>query len=255
MVWIYLAESEESHSPLNHGCEPLPIVNKTDMRKPFCFREWQKGKLIPLQSGMMCEPSLEICCPQSISSLEGFHARILALQEMELAWKESEADCFLKLSAWLASYDQDSFSWKTCQLSLFEGLTEFSWSSLRWGTTVGGRLYQPPRWVPRTSESDGSYLPTPATVDGGSYFNKSKSLGAALRPTLGAMAKYNLWPTPTVCGNYQKKRNMIGLATEVGGALNPTWVEWLMGFQGGWTELNALGMRWFQSRRVKRLKD
>jgi hypothetical protein len=25
-----------------------------------------------------------------------------------------------------------------------------------------------------------------------------------LRPTLGAMAKFGLWPTPTVCGNYNR---------------------------------------------------
>jgi hypothetical protein len=28
-----------------------------------------------------------------------------------------------------------------------------------------------------------------------------------------------------------------GLATQVGGKLNPTWVEWLMGFPLGWTDL------------------
>ena len=39
--------------------------------------------------------------------------------------------------------------------------------------------------------------PTPSTVDGGSYFNKSKSAGAANRPTLGAMARFDLWPTPS----------------------------------------------------------
>lgn len=29
------------------------------------------------------------------------------------------------------------------------------------------------------------------------------------------------------------------LRTDVAGQLNPTWVEWLMGFTPGWTELNA----------------
>lgn len=31
----------------------------------------------------------------------------------------------------------------------------------------------------------------------------------------------------------------LDLATSVGGQLNPTWVEWLMGFPLGWTDLNA----------------
>ncbi|MFA5165395.1 MAG: hypothetical protein WC481_07520 [Candidatus Omnitrophota bacterium] len=28
-------------------------------------------------------------------------------------------------------------------------------------------------------------------------------------------------------------------AEETGGQLNPTWVEWLMGYPLGWTDLNA----------------
>ncbi len=53
-------------------------------------------------------------------------------------------------------------------------------------------------------------------------------------------------PTPTVCGNYNRKgaspTSGDGLATVVGGQLNPMWVEWLMGWPLGWTDLNALEM-------------
>ena len=66
-----------------------------------------------------------------------------------------------------------------------------------------------------------------------------------------------MWPTPTtgagLCGgtgNFQqlKKLEKAGQITEEerrnmsqgnGGQLNPTWVEWLMGFPPGWTDLNA----------------
>jgi hypothetical protein len=41
------------------------------------------------------------------------------------------------------------------------------------------------------------------------------------------------------------------LPNVIGGALNPPWVEWLMGWPIGWTDLNALGMdrfrRWSDS--------
>jgi DNA (cytosine-5)-methyltransferase 1 len=88
-----------------------------------------------------------------------------------------------------------------------------------------------------------------------------------------------LWPTPTVHGNHNRKgaskESGDGLATAVkrwptpnatdgkgpstrtpgkerptcdddlptraGGALNPTWVEWLMGFPLGWTDLEDSG--------------
>ena len=50
-----------------------------------------------------------------------------------------------------------------------------------------------------------------------------------------------LLPTPTVSGNYNRAGASAssgdGLATAVGGTLNPMWVEWLMGFPAEWTAL------------------
>ncbi len=52
------------------------------------------------------------------------------------------------------------------------------------------------------------------------------------------------WPTPkaSASGPDYARRSREGsggddLATVVGGQLNPTWVEWLMGFPPGWTDL------------------
>ena len=49
------------------------------------------------------------------------------------------------------------------------------------------------------------------------------------------------WPTPTssehkyrLRGSSQASKNLNALH---GGKLNPTWVEWLMGFPPGWTDL------------------
>src|SRR5690606_23019406 len=47
----------------------------------------------------------------------------------------------------------------------------------------------------------------------------------------------------------------VGLGDQVGGQLNPTWVEWLMGYPAGWTELNASVTQWFRSKRGKRSKN
>ena len=38
---------------------------------------------------------------------------------------------------------------------------------------------------------------------------------------------------------YENPERMNALNDQIGGQLNPTWVEWLMGFPIGWTELNA----------------
>ena len=63
--------------------------------------------------------------------------------------------------------------------------------------------------------------------------------------TLGMAVK--LWPTPNASpvtfggvqcsGDGREIPNKLGWA--VGGSLNPTWVEWLMGFPPGWTDLDA----------------
>lgn len=76
---------------------------------------------------------------------------------------------------------------------------------------------------------------TPAAADavGTSGGNQSKSLRTDVR----------MWPTPTTQdasnngGPSQHNRNTKPLNAEVNGSLNPQWVEWLMGYPVGWTDL------------------
>ncbi|WP_233746821.1 DNA cytosine methyltransferase [Acinetobacter soli] len=72
-------------------------------------------------------------------------------------------------------------------------------------------------------------------------------------PTLGAMVQ--IYPTPKASdGNKRGKvsdHHQNGLAGAVrsghdGGVLNPNWVEWLMGWPIGWTDLKPLEMDRFQ---------
>jgi len=65
---------------------------------------------------------------------------------------------------------------------------------------------------------------------------------------IGLEASARLWPTPNArdwkdTGPTQGKRKSPNLGTMVHGpdqpatgSLNPTWVEWLMGFPAGWTD-------------------
>ena len=56
------------------------------------------------------------------------------------------------------------------------------------------------------------------------------------------------WPTPTAHNAKETNapseanRNTPTLAAQAGGQLNPTWVEWLMGWPLGWTDLKPLEM-------------
>jgi hypothetical protein len=61
-----------------------------------------------------------------------------------------------------------------------------------------------------------------------------------------------MFPTPTAQdasnngGPAQMERNALPLNAVAGGALNPTWVEWLMGWPLGWTDCGASGMDRFR---------
>ncbi len=286
MAWTYLAELEGSPLPWDPGCARPPIVKSSDTPKLSYFAGWPAEPYHLRPSGGTSETWVPIISKTlSKSFMAASPARTSALQELEQAWKAADQVYFSKSFASLANFDRDSFSWKTSQLSLFGGLTAFSWSSLRWGTIVDGRLYQPQRWEPRTSESAGSYLPTPMASEG--VTNQTDSPGATVRPSLGYMAKHKLWPTPRTTGldggsnsrNAAKKRgmwptpwaseaerghgglggnrkeNQYTLSQTIGGQLNPTWVEWLMGYPSGWTVLDPWAMQWFRSKPAKRSKD
>lgn len=207
--------------------------------------------------GMTFAPLTEVLGADVLTwFLAGFPVRTYPSQGRALASTESAPACGATWRELWAKYDPDSCSWRTLQPSLLGDSDESSPTWPRSGMTAGGLCWALPMSERRTSEIDYGYLlPTPCTVDSGSYFNKSNSPGAALRPTLGAMAKFNLWPTATTpaghavgrldeWGGARSREVMRTLVTpeELGGPLNPTWVEWFMGWPLGWTDLRPLAM-------------
>lgn len=94
--------------------------------------------------------------------------------------------------------------------------------------TVDGKLYQLKKSELRTFVKDGSYLPTPTANSYGT--NKGGGAGRVgmERPSLQTMAK------------------------DRGGVLDPIFVEWVMGYPSGWTELKGLVIAWFRPKRGKR---
>ena len=96
-----------------------------------------------------------------------------------------------------AYFDPATSSLRMCQGSLFEGWEPSSGTWPASGMMQNGRCFPLPALEPPTSDDASGLWPTPVVVDSGAYFNQNASAGARLRPTLGAMAKHNLWPTPT----------------------------------------------------------
>jgi hypothetical protein len=60
------------------------------------------------------------------------------------------------------------------------------------------------------------------------------------------LTKDGLWTTPCADDTGARKAGYaqggMPLSAQAGGSLNPTWVEWLMGFPLGWTALDASEM-------------
>ena len=83
--------------------------------------------------------------------------------------------------------------------------------------------------------------PTSREYKGGRKPETLKAKGRTPSNTLGDAV---MFATPTGrCGtgasNTKTRQGSPDLQSQIGGQLNPTWVEWLMGFPLGWTDLNA----------------
>ena len=160
----------------------------------------------------------------------------------------------------LGSFDPDTPSLKTSQTCLMEngelGLSEFSGTFPRSGMMRSGTVYQLPNLARTITEIGSGLLPTPVASDMGSA--SQKRIEEAGHPK-AALREAVFWPTPNASqggttGNWKPVRDsghtvQLSLAQSVRnlriqqgkpfGGLNPTWVEWLMGFPLGHTDLNA----------------
>lgn len=172
-----------------------------------------------------------------MSYLAGFPVRTSASPETVQASTVSSLAYGESRPASLARYDPASSTWKTAQRSLLAGLAESSVIFPRWGMMLDGALY--PQKMPARHTCDsvfGLRLPT-VTVCG----NNNRKGASPMLPTPCARDYKDNGSSPA-----ELARNSTTLATKAGGPLNPTWVEWLMGWPLGWTDLAPLETGRFQ---------
>jgi hypothetical protein len=205
-----------------------------------------------------------------IASMQDSLAKILASPAEGAGSMASEADYTAKSSASLTWYDPITCSWRTRQQSLVEGLDTFSETWPRAGTMRDGQCWPLLTWVRPINANAGGVLhgvPTPTVC--GNYNRKGASAtsgdGLATwvwqtpvaddavarkagkwnsrgEPKLSAQVKL---PTPLArdyrSGKVKRSAKDRGhtpcLPEVLGGTLNPVWVEWLMGWPIGYTEL------------------
>ena len=169
---------------------------------------------------------------------------------------ESDQDCFTNLCESFAWWDQGTLSLRTWQRCLLEGWTRFSDRLPRMGTMRNGKLYQRRAWVRRTDATEclsSDMLPTPIASE--SEKMSSGTLSRAVRPDLQfriSSWSREMWPTPSASNakgaskkrflgspDYRSNLDEAVRTSESSGQLNPTWVDWLMGFPTGYTDLDA----------------
>jgi hypothetical protein len=279
--------------------------------------------------GMTCKPSTDDHGTAMWTWLrEASHAKTSVSRGGVQVLTENAQACGTTWPASLAKYDPASHTLKTAQLSLIEDLTGCSVTLPRSGLMRDGECYQLPMLVPPICESASGYWRTPnanvieakstvVKLTGRKPSDPQVGLAdqvmarerarwatpSASDATRGGTLTDNMtgqslvqmvntperWPTPTVCGNHNRKgaspNSGDGLATAVkmyptatatatahkGWSpnhnradsddrldytveregfspgqqtppmrLNPAWVEWLMGWPIGHTELKPL---------------
>ena len=145
---------------------------------------------------------------------------------------------------------------KTSQPFALEDWTLYSGASLRSGMTRSGTVYplRPLALLTAGIDGGGSYIPTPTAGDARSAGSRNlPGSKAKAGVSLTDFVKYGnsttprkMWPTPDASphkyrlqGNSQQSKSLNAIH---GGKLNPTWVEWLMGFPLGHTDLKPSEM-------------
>lgn len=257
MAWLYVPSAYVPASAVSiSDCVPDLTAHiaqsvtwrETPIAPRFWQRAWRTGILTTRLSGLTCEPStLSHGVELWISSLQATPAPRSPMRAIARALKILGTFGRTSLTSWRPSVpptcsartSQDTSPW----------VSEKSSTTYRaWVTQLRRESLARQKLARTTCASDFILLPTPNTcLTDGNSTTAEKAQGLR-RYTLVGMARRGLWPTPTASGNYNRKgaseASGDGLATVIAqhtpGLLNPQWVEWLMGYPIGWTDLKPL---------------
>lgn len=160
-----------------------------------------------------------------------------------------------------AWFDHDMRCWRTWQRCLVEGWTKYAGTWPRSGMTRNGIAFRrQPLVLLTNATASGSLLPTPEASNTKAIALRSagrspRNFLAPLptpRPCTGLRSSgmnrteiqrvLQKWPTPRASDSRRPGMSRAradkpdSLPAQLGGPLNPPWIEWLMGFPIGWTD-------------------
>jgi len=193
---------------------------------PTQHKFWHNGKTMDAsnlsQFGLTCRILTEDLGEELLTwFLADSRAKTLAQPERAQESMVNAAAYGSTWREWFARYDPNGSSWKTRQCSLLGDSDQFSETWPRWGLMLDGELLEQTPLVQTTKESASGLWLTPKATDTG---RGEKSETFVKR--MGDRGAHCFQSLPA----------------QVGGKLNPEWLEWLMGWPTGWTEYAALAM-------------
>jgi len=210
------------------------------------------------RSGMMFKPLTENHGEELLMSfLEAFPAPTFPVPEKGQESTERPARCGGTWPESLAKFDPASSLWRTHQCLLFEDSTECLETFPRWGSMRDGELWELTTPEHLTSGNESGLWPTATVGDSKNAANRTATRhnpNSKHHSGTTLVDAVRMWPTPTAQDSKnngapsQMHRNTKPLNAEVGGSLNPMFVEWLMGWPLGWTDCAVSGTDKFQQR-------
>ncbi len=263
MTWLHVPNSHSFQAQAAgcsepHTCsagERSVMSNGTAMPSKSSKPESAMDTSTTLPSGMMPSASTgDRGLDLWMLSLRDFRASPSALQARDLP-RTIRATGGQRSSASFAKYDPDSRFWRMYP-ALFQNHTssEFSGIFPKQGSIRNGVAYRRKPLV-RTTKGNGSgWWPTPRSEmwHGGDILAQIKQTPSSFRrspkgvemtfPTPRASDSKGSGPRGSKSQIHMEARSYLcaTVATEAGGQLNPNWVEWLMGWPIGWTDLKPL---------------
>lgn len=267
MAWTFVPEaaSEVQPSRPSDSAEPSATSSETPTASDSSSNVCETGGCHPLPSGTTSRPSTgDPGVDLWISSLVASRASRTALPasapegQTSAIFGPTSGGSFAKWDPWLCCLR----TYQVC-LALTEEPCSAAYSGTwpRAGMMRSGTAYRLQPLAPLTRGTGSGLWPTPRATDGAHGGpNQRGSKGDLTRPSA-----VHHWPTPSARDWRSGKASQMTLdrnsrpLNEVvterdpqgGGSLNPTFVEWLMGWPIGWTACAPLAMvgyrKWRQS--------
>jgi hypothetical protein len=279
MSWLFSqALVEEYSEAICLDGEQFVQSSGNNTQQAYCAPDKMTGFSRLSRFGMTYKPLTENRGEELLTLyLEAFHAKTSQQLAKAQELMENEAECGEKWRGSFTKYNPNSYSWKTHQCSLLGDLDEFLETWPQWGLMRDGECWEQRTLAHLIKETESGLLqnkwPTPTSSDWMSpkqngieltnnrfvrtSLTTGTKFGAKLSDAVNLEMKKN-WPTPQVSdskdrGNLSnpsiqrrmeigKQVNLQMCVSQTSGQLNPTWVEWLMGWPQGWTELKPSEM-------------